>query len=236
LSAGPSPQQGSALDPGPDYARAPRVGLFGGSFDPPHRAHVALAQAALAARESLALDEIRWIPTGEPWQKLQPAPAAPGADHSPSPRRVSPAFHREAMVRLAIAGLDGHTLDAVELTRTGPSYTLDTVTELQAREPGTHWVLLIGGDQYANLHTWRHWRDLLSRVDLAVAARPGDYPVPDAAVQAVPHRAVPLPLLDISSTEIRRRAGRGLDISQLVPLQVARYIEQNGLYREGNAH
>lgn len=227
MSHGPRPASHPTLPAStPAGPRPRRVGLFGGSFDPPHRAHLALAEAALSARDTLALDELRWVPAGQPWQKLE---AAPG-------RGITPAFHRETMVRLAIDGRPGHTVDRLEIERTGPSYTLDTVRALQAREPGTRWVLLIGADQYARLHTWRSWQQLLADVDLAVAARPGEHPVPDPAVQAVPHRAVPLPMMDISSTEIRLRAGRGLDISQLVPPQVARYIEQNGLYREGNAH
>ena len=198
-----------------------RIGIFGGSFDPPHQAHVELARTALQA---LALDEVRWIPAGQPWQKMASA------------RAMTPAPHREAMVRLAIAGEPGFVVDRIEIEREGPSLTLDTVVAFQAAEPGAEWVLLIGGDQYANLHTWRHWTDLLDRVTLAVAQRPGVTREPDAAVQHRPHRAVPLPMLDISSTDIRQRVSRGLGIEHLVPPAVARYIEQNGLYREGKVH
>lgn len=195
-----------------------RIGIFGGSFDPPHIAHAELARTALRA---LALDEVRWIPAGQPWQKV---------------RAMTPAAQREAMVRLAIAGEPRFVLDRIELDRGGPSVTLDTVTAFQAAEPGAEWVLLIGGDQYANLHTWRHWPDLLARVTLAVAHRPGAPTTPDAAVRQCPHRVVPLPMLDISSTDIRQRVARGLSIEHLVPPSVARYIEENRLYQEGNAH
>ena len=191
-----------------------RIGLFGGSFDPPHRAHVALAASALA---QLALAEVRWIPAGRPWQKT---------------RTVTPAPHREAMVRIAIDGEPRFVLDRIELDRAGPSYTLDTVRALQAREPGAEWVLLIGADQYANLHTWRGWERLLALTVLAVAQRPGEHPAPDAAVLRHPHSAVPLPMLDISSTDIRARAARGERIDALVPPAVARYIEQHHLYRD----
>jgi nicotinate-nucleotide adenylyltransferase len=191
-----------------------RIGLFGGSFDPVHRAHVALAHAAL---EALALDSVRWVPSGQPWQKQ-------------GSRVVTVAEHRVAMVQLAIAHERRFVLDRIELDRAGPSFTLDTVRALQAAEPGRHWVLLIGQDQYANLHTWAHWRVLLGLVDLAVANRPGPVQPPHPEVQAHPHRMVPLPMLDISSTQIRAAARRGQDLSPMVPPEVARYIAQNGLY------
>ena len=190
-----------------------RVGLFGGTFDPVHSAHVALAQAALA---EFALDQVRWIPTGQPWQKE---------------RAITPAVHREAMVRLAIQGEPRFALDRIELEREGPSYTLDTVRQLAAAHPATEWLLIIGQDQYAALHTWRDWQTLLSLVTLAVANRPGPPRAAAAEVQAFAHRAVPLAMLDISSTDIRHRVAHGKDISQLVPPQVARYIETHGLYR-----
>lgn len=192
------------------------IGLFGGSFDPPHVAHVALARSALAL-----VDEVRWIPAGQPWQKTRAMTAAP---------------HREAMVRLAIEGEPRFALDRIELEREGPSVTLDTVKQLQAREPEADWLLLIGADQYANLHTWRGWADLLQRVTLAVAQRPGVLAQPDPAIAAHPHRAIPLAMLDISATDIRQRVSRGDAIAELVPPGVARYIDRHHLYREGNAH
>ena len=190
-----------------------RIGLFGGTFDPVHNAHVALARSA---RDELALDEVRWIPAGAPWQKM---------------RTLTAADHREAMVRLAIEGEARFVLDRIELERGGPSFTLDTVRALQAGEPGASWVLMIGQDQYAGLHTWRDWPELLGRVALAVANRPGPVPPVDAEVQRFAHRSVPLDMLDISSTEIRRLAAAGADISNLVPPRVARYIDSHRLYR-----
>lgn len=193
-----------------------RIGLFGGSFDPVHQAHVALAREALAA---LALDEVRWLPTGQPWQKA---------------RSMTAAKHREAMVRLAIAGEPCFVLDRTELARSGPSFTLDTVRALQQQQPAAEWTLLIGQDQYANLHTWNGWRELLQRVVLAVANRPGVQAAVHPEVLAFPHRAVPLAMMDISSTQIRQRTAAGLDITELVPPAVARYIEQQALYRAAN--
>jgi nicotinate-nucleotide adenylyltransferase len=122
-------------------------------------------------------------------------------------------------------------LDRRELERQGPTYTRDTVRELQAEHPGTELFLLIGQDQYAGLHTWAGWQDLLQRVVLAVANRPGSPQAVDPAVLRQPHQVVPLPMLDISATDIRQRVARGEGIAHLVPPEVARYIDQQGLYR-----
>lgn len=196
-----------------------RFGLFGGTFDPVHNAHVALARSALQA---LDLDEVRWVPTGQAWQKT---------------RAITAALHREAMVRLAIADEPRFVLDRIELERDGPSYTLDTVRALQAAHPGVSWFLLIGADQYANLHSWHGWQELLTRVVLAVAARPGVAGLPQAEVLAHQevlaraHRVLPLPPMDLSATELRSRITLGQPITHLVPPAVASYIDQQALYR-----
>jgi len=189
-----------------------RVGLFGGSFDPVHNAHVALARTAL---EQLRLDELRWIPVGQPWQKA---------------RRLAAAADREAMVRLAIAGEPRFVVDRGELRRRGVSYTLDTVRELVDAEPGTEWVLILGQDQYASLHTWHDWRELLDLVTLAIANRPGAALAVNPQIARAEHQVVPLPMMDVSSTEVRRRVAAGESIAELVPGTVARYIEQHRLY------
>ena len=190
-----------------------RLGLFGGSFDPVHNAHRALATAAL---DTLQLERVLWIPAGQAWQKAQGASAA---------------VHREAMVRLAIAHEPRFVLDDRELRRPGPSYTVDSVRELQAELPQATLVLLIGQDQYAGLHTWVGWRELLQRVVLAVANRPGELPAAHPDVQRLPHQVVSLPLSDIAATDIRERVARGEGIDHLVPPEVARYIDRQGLYR-----
>ena len=189
-----------------------RIGLFGGTFDPPQLAHLALARAA---RDALQLDELRWIPTGNPWQKT---------------RAITDAAHREAMVALTIAGEPRFVLERCELQRSGPSVTLDTVRELQQRDGPAQWVWIMGRDQYVNLHTWRGWRELLQRVTLAVAERPGVTAAVDADVAAHPHTMVPLPPLPISATDIRARVARGESIAGLVTDAVARYIARHHLY------
>jgi len=189
-----------------------RVGLFGGSFDPVHNAHLAVARAAL---EGLALDELRWLPAGQPWQKS---------------RRLAPAAHREAMVRLAIAGEPRFVLAPIELGREGVTYTIDTVRELHAARPAAEWFLILGQDQYAGLHTWHEWQALLGLVTLAVAARPG---VPSDVAPEVArfgHVRVDLPPMAVSATDIRRRIAAGESIAGHVPDPVRRYIEQHRLY------
>jgi nicotinate-nucleotide adenylyltransferase len=187
-----------------------RIGLFGGSFDPVHNAHLALARAAW---RDLELDEVRWIPAGHPWQKA---------------RVLTDAGHRAAMVALAVEAEPGFVLDPIELRRPGPSYTLDTVRELQAAQPDAQWFLIIGQDQQAALPTWHGAEELLGRVTLAVARRPGS---DDGGAPAPVARTVFLPPMDLSSTQVRARCAAGLPIDEMVPAGVARYIDQHGLYR-----
>jgi nicotinate-nucleotide adenylyltransferase len=189
-----------------------RIGLFGGTFDPPQLAHSALARCA---RDALALDEVRWIPAGQPWQKAH---------------AVSDAAHREAMVRLAMASERAFMLERIELDRQGPSYTLQTVRELQQRDGPATWFLLVGADQYNNLHTWRGWRELLGLVSLAVAERPGVVLQPDPQVAGLPYQLVPLSPMPISATDVRARVARGAPVDEWVGAAVAGYIAQHHLY------
>jgi nicotinate-nucleotide adenylyltransferase len=209
-----------ALDPALSAspgARRARVGLFGGSFDPVHVAHLALARCAL---EQLELDQLLWLPAGRPWQKTGRGLASPE--------------HRRAMVVLMLAGESRFAIDDSELERDGASYTIDTVRARQAAHPGEDLFLVIGQDQYERLHSWREWRELLQRVTLAVAARAGQEVRGSADVQKEPHSLLKLalPAMQVSSTQVRELASRGEDIRPLVGDAVAGYIAQHRLYSE----
>ncbi len=198
-----------------------RVGVFGGAFDPPHNAHVALAQAALA---QLDLAELLIFPTGRAWHKA---------------RELTSADDRLAMSRLAFAGIEGAVVDAREVLRDGPTYTLDTLRELQAEMPDAQLVLVMGADQARALPSWNGWRVILSLAIISVAHRavrtgatarfdPQSLPGLPAGAR---FETLELPAMDISATDIRQRVARGEDVSALVPPAVARYIYQHFLYR-----
>ena len=192
------------------------AGLFGGSFDPPHLAHLALAQAALA---QLALDELVWMPARQSPHKAGHAPAS-GDD-------------RVAMLQRLVEGEPRFRVDARELARPGPSYTVDTLRELRAEQPGTRWWLVIGQDQYARFDTWHEWREILALAGLAVAARDGQAvaPAPALAGVAFESRIVEMRPHPHSATAARARAAAGQDVTALVGAPVARYIADHHLYR-----
>ncbi len=197
------------------------IGLLGGSFDPPHLAHLALARAAI---DQLPLDELRWLPAGLPWQKQREG------------RVLAPAADRLAMLHALVDGEPRMAIDDREMRRTGPSYTIDTLRELAAEQPGARLWLVLGQDQYARLDTWRDWPQLLQRAGLAVAARSGQAVQGPPDVAATPHalRVLRLPELPHAATDIRRLAAEGAAIDALATLAgtpVARYIALHSLYR-----
>lgn len=212
------PERPLMPDSDSDAAPPRRIGLFGGSFDPVHLGHLALARSALS---DLDLDELRFIPAGQPWQK---------------PHRLAPACERVEMLELALAdpaaGDPRFSIEHCELRRSGPSYMIETVEQLQRCEPGRRWFLLIGQDQHAGLHTWHRFRDLLARVELAVAQRPSGIVQPvHPEVLAFGHHALQMLPAPVSSTHLRERVAQGLPIAGLVPSAVAGYIDSHGLYR-----
>jgi nicotinate-nucleotide adenylyltransferase len=185
------------------------IGLFGGSFDPVHHAHLIVARVAA---ESLGLAGLRFMPARQqPFKQGRHGAAAP---------------HRAEMLRLAIAGAPGFALEAAELERPGPSYTVDTLRELRAREPGAEFVLLLGADAAAELPAWHEGAAVPGLARVVVFARPGS-PVP-----SLPHVAgtVEVPALDISATEIRARVRAGRPVRYWVPDPVAEYISAHRLY------
>lgn len=188
-----------------------RLGMFGGAFDPPHRAHVALAQAAV---QQLRLDELRIFPTGQAWHKA---------------RRLAPAEHRLAMARLAFEAVPAAVVDDRELRRAGPTYTVDTLRELRAEQPGAQLYLVMGEDQADAFSSWRDWAGIAEIAILSVARRPGAAAV--ALPEGVRMQPLVLPAMDDSATAVRARLAAGQDISPLVAPGVASYIAQHSLYR-----
>jgi nicotinate-nucleotide adenylyltransferase len=196
-----------------DLRAGDRVGLFGGSFNPPHLAHLAVAEAA---RDQLGLDRVVWMPAAVP----------PHKQH----RHLPAAEHRLAMTRLAVEDNAAFIVSDLEVAREGVSYTVDTVRTLQEDYPGTDFRLLLGGDSLAQFASWVQPEEIASRVSLIV------YPRPGADLAGVPSyvmtRATILdrPLLDPSSTAIRRLLRAGRSVRYLVPDAVLAYASEHGLY------
>lgn len=190
-----------------------RVGLFGGTFDPPHLGHLIAAQDAL---EELGLDRVRFVP----------AQASPFKTED---RETSPS-ERLAMVEAAIAGHDDFELCRDELDRPAPSYTIDTVRALRAAEPEVELTLLIGVDQWASLARWRDPLELATLARLAVLAREGQDPTQVHPGLEVDWMQVDVTRIDISSSQIRARRRAGRSIRYLVPDAVRTLIESKGLY------
>jgi len=192
---------------------AERVGLLGGTFDPPHFGHLALAEWA---RAELRLTTVWFVPAGQPPHKL-------GA-------RRSPARHRLAMTRLAVRGNPAFRVSTLETRRPGPSYTADTVRAFTAANPRARVHLLMGADMFATFPRWREPDAIARAAVLVVAARPG---TPSPRARAAGGRGVVWlanPGLEVSSSALRARAHAGRSIRYLVPDAVARYAERHRLY------
>ncbi len=197
-----------------------RIGVFGGAFDPPHHAHVALAKAAL---EQFRLDALHVIPTGHAWHKA---------------RSLSAPEHRLAMTQLAFENVPGVVVDDRELARTGPTFTIDTLKALQAENPGCQLYLFIGADQFAAFRQWHDWEQILELAIICIADRAQSTlaQVQFDAYAPLNHRflTLNLPLMPVSATEIRQLLASGAagpkEVARLVPGPVARYISLHRLY------
>jgi nicotinate-nucleotide adenylyltransferase len=185
-------------------------GILGGTFDPPHLAHLVAAEMAY---RQLSLERVTFLPAGVPWQKHD--------------QRVSAAEHRLAMTGLAVAGVEYFDVDDHEVNRDGPTFTADTLDDLAEERV----VLILGADAAVGLPTWHRGADVLRRSQIAVIPRPG---VDRDPVDALPGDVVWLdtPLLQISGTELRRRARQGHSLRFLVADAVWRYVEEHRLYRD----
>jgi nicotinate-nucleotide adenylyltransferase len=197
-----------------------RIGVFGGTFDPIHLGHLAVAEGAL---QHLSLDSVMFIPAGRPWMK-EGVYLAEGE-------------HRLAMVQLAVEGLPGFSTSDMEMRREGLTYTVDTLREMDHASQGTNEVyLILGADAYSSFELWKEPAEILSLSTLAVASRPGG-PEPgfeklDGLLVGSTAGALALPVeqLDISGSDIRDRVCRGFPLDGYVPQTVERYIHEHGLY------
>jgi nicotinate-nucleotide adenylyltransferase len=208
-------------------------GILGGTFDPVHLGHVALAEAALAA---LPLAEVLWLPSGSPGHR---APA------------LASARDRLEMLRLATAGNTRYRIDESELERSEPTYTVHTLTRMRAQLGGAQpLVLLLGSDSFLSLPTWLRWRELFDLAHIAVATRPGHIPVgggpsPELSDEIVRRSArpeqlaasaagriarFPMPPMDISASAVRAGLAAGEDMRHLLPAAVLAYIQSRHLY------
>lgn len=192
-----------------------RIGLLGGSFDPVHRTHIALAHAA---RTALNLDQVQLIPAAQPWQR--------------SPLLASSA-DRLHMLELACRDKPMLSINTLELTRQGATYTIETLESL----PDTaHYVWILGTDQLANFCSWHRWQDILSRAQLAVAQRPGTSSSPPTALAQTLEQngqtllLIPFEPSPISATAIRQKLAKGDTVDDMLDPLVLDYIRAHNLY------
>jgi nicotinate-nucleotide adenylyltransferase len=198
-----------------------RIGILGGTFDPVHLGHLAVAEEA---RRLLVLDEIIFLPAGQPYFKDISA--------------ISPAEDRLKMLEMAVAGQPFYKISRLELDRSGPSYAVDSVEQIRKLyQPGGEIFFIMGWDSLMNLPLWHEAERLISLCRIAAAPRPG-YSSPDVGslegkLPGISRQTVVMsrPMMDISATDIRCRARQGLPLEGLVPSAVAAYIRERGLYR-----
>lgn len=191
-----------------------RIGVFGGTFDPPHVAHLVAAQEVL---ERLRLGRVLFVPAALP-------PHKEGVSITPAPLRL-------AMLRAAVAEDERFRVCELELERDGPSYTVDTLRELRERRSGDELVLIIGTDQLRELATWREPGEIARLARIAVVSRWGVDPAGVEAGVDVAWEEVAIPRLDVSASDIRCRVAEGRPVRYLVPDAVLEVIEREGLYR-----
>lgn len=191
-----------------------RLGLLGGTFDPPHRGHLA---AAIAVREALGLDRVDLLVANDPWQKS-------------GEREVTPAAVRLQMVQALVDGIEGIGVDDREVHRGGPTYTVETLEELALEQPGMDVFLIVGQDTANRIHTWHRHEDLLGLSTLVIVNRDENSQHVPTALADARVQFVTMPLVDVSSTSIRAAVAEGADVSTMTSPVVAALVRANGLY------
>ena len=195
-----------------------RLGVFGGTFDPIHMGHLIVAEDARAA---LGLDRVLFIPAGQPWFK--------------SYRQITDSRHRLEMVRIAVESNPSFDVSDIEIRRSGPSYTVQTLTELREQYADAEFTVILGVDALREIDRWHQPRVLFEMASVVGMARPGASLDPSVLNAAIPGasgrmRLVDSALIDISGTDIRQRVAEARSIRYRVPSAVERYISENGLY------
>jgi nicotinate-nucleotide adenylyltransferase len=191
-----------------------RVGIMGGTFDPIHHGHLVAASEVAGL---FGLDEVVFVPTGQPWQKTE--------------RTVSPPEDRYLMTVIATASNPRFSVSRVDIDRGGPTYTIDTLTDLRQLRPDAELFFITGADALAQIVGWRDNQRLFDLAHFIGVTRPG-FHLADAHLPEGVVSLVEVPALAISSTDCRDRVGRGMPVWYLVPDGVVQYIEKRGLYRE----
>jgi nicotinate-nucleotide adenylyltransferase len=202
-------------------ARTRRVGVMGGTFDPIHHGHLV---AASEVQSWFGLDEVVFVPTGAPWQKVD--------------RQVAEAEHRYLMTVIATASNPRFWVSRVDIDRAGPTYTIDTLRDLSAALPDADLYFITGADALADIFTWRDAEELFDLAQFVGCTRPGFVMDPATLGQIPADRVtmVEVPALAISSTDVRRRTMRGEPVWYLVPDGVVQYIAKHHLYPRSEAH
>lgn len=190
-----------------------RIGIFGGSFDPPHLGHIAIAGFVASTRK---LDEVLFVVANIQWQKV-------------AEREMLDPLHRLEMTKLAVEGIDNFHASSIEIDRGGDSITVETLETLYKNDPEAQYELIIGADIASRLETWRRFEEIEKYAEIVVVGRPGF----DSKEIESDFNPVILngPQLEMSSENIRAAIGLGDSVAHLVPELVDEYIRQEGLYR-----
>jgi len=210
---GTRPRLLNGVGGGPSNPGKRRLGVMGGTFDPIHHGHLVAASEVVA---QFHLDEVVFVPTGQPWQKTH--------------RHVSPAEDRYLMTVIATAENPQFSVSRIDIDRGGPTYTVDTLRDLRALNPDTDLFFITGADALGQILTWRDSEELFSLAHFIGCTRPG-HPLTDHGLPEGGVSLVEVPALAISSTDCRARVAKGDPIWYMVPDGVVRYIDKRELYR-----